>query len=376
MEKRILFGCYEIPGYGGAATATYQLFRRMQEDNFDVHYLNLIDEQDAAYFAYAFGPRYGNPLSLDHVYNCVLEAPLYSPHSELSELIKDISPDLMIGVDFIAALLMKRASPKTILIFMTAGCQQIKDAVTGRIVTDLISHQEQIAQKIAQPTRLPRRPCRQEVEAADTSDFILTHSDVTLSLFQYFYPYISGKIHPRPIWFAEWIYGEALKYAGYCGPFFERDIDVLFVSSSWARPEKNYTLVKRLIGKLGQATIHLLGEIEDENKLPGAHYHGLLTGRDQLFTLMGRTRTVVSPSLYDSAPGILFEAAAMGCNIVTSKNCGNWMICNEQLLVDPYSEDRFLKNIALSLSRKFDDNIKLFLDTESYRQLVDIIHLI
>src|SRR5262245_54754460 len=107
MAKRIVFGCYEIPGYGGAATASYQLFQTMQQDDFDVHYVNLIDEQDAAYFSYAFGSTYGNPLSIDHVHNCVLAGPLYSQHPELSDLIKDIAPDLMIGVDFIAALLMK-----------------------------------------------------------------------------------------------------------------------------------------------------------------------------------------------------------------------------------------------------------------------------
>jgi hypothetical protein len=197
-----------------------------------------------------------------------------------------------------------------------------------------------------------------------------------LSLFRYFYPYNSGKIYPRPIWFGEWIYGEASKCAAFSKPFRKRDIDCLFISSSWDRPEKNYALVKRLIRRFTPATIHVVGEIEDADTIPGACYHGLVTTREQLFTLMGRTRTVVSTSLCDSAPGILFEAAAMSCNIVASKNCGNWMICNKQLLVDPYSEDQFARSLTLSLSKKFDDNMKLFFETESYKQLVEIIELI
>ncbi len=372
MKKRILLGCYEIPGYGGANTASYQLFQIMQEDNFDVHYLNLIDEQDSAYFSYAFGPNCGNPQSLKHVCNCILNGPLYSPHPELTNLIEAVSPDLLIAVDFIAALLMKRAYPKTKLIFLTAGCQQVKDAVTGRIMTDLMTQEK----KLARATIIPRRPCREEVEAADISDLIITHSSITLSLFRYFFPYLLGKIYPQPIWFGEWIYREGLKHAALARPFSQRDIDVLFLSSSWARPEKNYALVKKLIRKLRQATIHIAGEIEDQDKLSFAHYHGLVTEREQLFTLMGRAKTIVSPSLYDSAPGILFEAAALGCNIVTSKNCGNWMICNEQLLADPFSKEQFLKTITRSLSKKFDDNMKFFLGTESYRQLVEITQVI
>ena len=30
----------------------------------------------------------------------------------------------------------------------------------------------------------------------------------------------------------------------------------------------------------------------------------------------------------DAAPGILFEGAVMGCNLVASKNCGNWEVCH------------------------------------------------
>lgn len=370
--RRVLIGCYEIPGYGGANTASYQLFRIMQEEGFDVHYVNLIDELDAEYFAFAFGANYGNPLLLPHVYNCGLRGVLYGPHSELTELIEQIAPDVIIGVDFIAALLMKRAAPKTTLIFLTAGCQQVKDAVTGKLVYDLVTQE----QKIAQSNGVPRRPCREEVEAVDSSDLIVTHSDITLALFNHFFSYVQGKIHQKPIWFGEWIYREAQKYAHYAKPFAQRDIDVLFLASSWERPEKNYPWVKRLIAALPAAAIHLVGELPDNQKHSPARYHGLVTDRERLFELIGRAKTVASPSLYDSAPGILFEASAMGCNIVASKNCGNWMICHKQLLVEPYDPKTFADAIRLSLIKKLDDNMGIFLETNSYRQLVELTQLI
>lgn len=371
-SKKLLLGCYEIPGYGGANTATYQLFHLMQEDGYDVHYVNLVDEQDGPYFEYAFGPNYGNPRCLSHVYNSLLKGPLYSPHPELSDLIASIGPDVMIGVDFIAALLMKRARPETKTIFMTAGCQQVKDAVNGRLVTDLITQEK----KIQQATGTPRKSCRQEIEAVDNADLILTHSNITLALFQHFYSYLGGKIYPKPIWFGEWIYREALNYRAFAKPFGARDIDVLFLASSWARPEKNYPWVTRALAKLPQANIHIVGEIAECDRLQRGHYYGLVTDREEVFKLMGRAKTVACPSSYDSAPGILFEAAAMGCNIVATKNCGNWMVCHDQLLADPFTEREFLRAIALSQSQKFADNMQFFLQAGCYRQLVEITQLI
>lgn len=370
--RRILIACYEIPGYGGANTASYQLFETLQQEGFDVHYLNLIDEQDRSFFEFTFGPNYGNPDSLAHVYNCALQGVLYGPHPELKALIDELAPDLIVGVDFIAALLMKRAALKTPLIFLTAGCQQVKDSVTGQIVNDLI-HQERV---IAEAKDTPRRCCREEVEAADICDLIVTHSNITLALFQYFFPYLHGKIYSQPIWFGEWIYREALKYSKLAKPFAQRDIDVLLVSSSWVRPEKNYPGVRKLIGALPGTAIHIVGEIEEKRRLGSACYHGLVTERDRLFELMGRAKTVASLSLYDSAPGILFEASAMGCNIVTSKNCGNWMICHDDLLADPFNAAAFANAVRLSLTQKYRDNMKFFLETASYRQFTEILDLV
>ncbi len=373
MDSRtILLACYEIPGYGGANTASYQLFRTMQEDGRDVHYVNLIDQQDVGFFEFAFGASYGNPESLARVHNCALKGILYGTHPELAQLIDAIAPDVIVGIDFIAALLLKRAAPKRTVILLTAGCQQVKDAITGRIVNDLMTQERLIDRQGA----VPRRPCLEETEAADTCDLILTHSNITLALFNYFYPYIRGKIYQEPIWFGEWIYREAQSYRALAKPFAQRDIDVLFLASSWGRREKNYPWIKQLISTMPGAVIHIVGEIRERETLPAAYYHGLLTDRDAVFELMGRAKAIASPSVYDSAPGILFEASAMGCNIVASKNCGNWMICHDDLLVEPFNVKTFATAIGRSLTRKYADNMQFFLDRQTYRKLIDIIELI
>ena len=50
MAERVLIGCFEVPGWGGASTSAYQLFRRMREDGGDleVEFVNIIAEDDEA----------------------------------------------------------------------------------------------------------------------------------------------------------------------------------------------------------------------------------------------------------------------------------------------------------------------------------------
>jgi glycosyltransferase involved in cell wall biosynthesis len=366
--KRIILGCYEVPGYGGASTASYKLFEIMQDDGFDVFYLNLIGEHDADYFRYVFGENLGNPKGLPNVYNCSVNGPDYTPHQELVDLVNDISPDILVGIGWIAALLMKRAAPEKRSIFITSGCQRVKDNIPIGKVKDFISLNESI-QRSNNKSALFHSFF--EKEAAKISNLIVTHSNMIRFLYQHLFPSYFEKVYTDVIWFAEWIHKDALNYSRLQKPFYERDIDILFIASSWSRPEKNYKLVKEIVSRCNGLNIHIVGE--EEEKLNNAEHHGLVAKREELFGLFGTVKTVVCPSLFDAAPGVLFEASAMGCNIIASKNCGNWQICNENLLVDPFTLDNFLERIHLSLQKKYPDNMEYFIQTDSYKNLMDTI---
>ena len=368
MAKKILLGCYEVPGYGGASTAGYKLFEMMQSDGLAVSYLNLIDEQDVDYYRYVFGEYFGNPKSMANVYNCVLKGQVYDPHPELDNTINDLSPDILVGIGYLAAFLMKRAAPKKHMIFITSGCQQAKDYIDRNRAKDFISLSDNIKHAKGIPVLFPSL----ELDALRNSDFIITHSDMTMFLFQHFFPPSQvEKIYTDVIWFAEWIYKDALDYSSLKKTFFERAIDILFIASAWSRPEKNYKMVEKIVLRCKGFNIHIVGAVE--KKVAGARHHGVIMKREDLFNLMGNTKTIVCPSLFDAAPGILFEAPAMGCNIIASKNCGNWQICNEELLVDAFNLNNFLKKISLSLTKKFNDHIDYFLKTKSYKNLLETI---
>ena len=92
--KKILIGCYEVPGYGGASTSAYKLFEKMQTDGLEVYFINLIEKRDADYFRYNLGKQFGNPKGLDRVQNCIFEGQLFGPHQRLAKVVAEISPDL------------------------------------------------------------------------------------------------------------------------------------------------------------------------------------------------------------------------------------------------------------------------------------------
>jgi glycosyltransferase involved in cell wall biosynthesis len=261
---------------------------------------------------------------------------------------------------------MKRAAPAIDLIYLTSGCDQMKTYVEKYGIDFLF-----LASHNGKPERRPFAPSLLEKEAVAISDYIITHSEMNLFLHRYFFPSFTGKISPRVISFAEWIHRDAAEYSFLGKPFRQRDIDVLFIASDWRRPEKNYLWVKNIAAQAPDLKIHIIGKTEQE--LPRATHHGPIRDRRVLFSVLGRAKTMACPSLFDAAPGVLFEGSALGCNLVASRNCGNWSLCNESLVAHPFSRHVFLEKIRLSLTAPHQDNIDVFLQSGSYSDLLETI---
>lgn len=356
---RIAFGCFEVPGWGGLTTATYRLFETMFADGLDVHYVNLILADELPRFKSMIGPGCENPRGLPNVHSCHLQSALHEPHPEIAALMDNLAPDRMVGVGDISSLLMKRACPDRELVFLTAGCMQVSRVVP---IT------EQLA---AMNGSAPPTPDWKEREAIAISDLVVTHSPLILDLYTRLYPNQARIIHPEVFWFAEWIGRDAAEYSDMALPFEERDIDALFIASSWEREEKNSALLAAIATCLDGAAVHVAGEFA--KPIPSATHHGFVGTREELFRLMGRARAVVSPSLFDAAPGILFEGSVMGCNVIASKNCGNWELCNEGLLVSEFTADGFAQAIQRARTMKFADNMDRFLYPSSYAALKSVL---
>jgi glycosyltransferase involved in cell wall biosynthesis len=366
-RPRLLLGSLEVPAVGGSSTASYDLFRRMHGDGLDAHYVNLVDENDAPFYQFMFGGDVGNPQALPNVRNCWLHGQVGDPHPELARLITALDPQVMVGFGYLATRLLVGAAPDRRIVFVTGTCRQAQDYVTSGRARDAVS----LARALGRGTTQPRLVNNGERRAVEQCGLMVTHSALTQEMARRFFPSWAGKIYPNVISFAEWTCDGAMLWRSLARPFAERDIDVLFVASDWARPEKNYPLVKAITRALGDARVHVVGQVP--YALTPVTHHGFMGSREALFGLFGRARAIVCPSLMDAAPGVLFEGSVMGCNVVASKNCGNWELCHAALLVDPFSPAAFAACIRRAMSGKYDDNLDHLLQRRCYDELVALL---
>ena len=370
MNKKILISCYEVPGYGGASTSGYDLFRMLKDTNLDVCYLNIIYEKDVDYYKLLYGDNFGNPLDLPKVYNYILKGSWQTPQPGLLNLLEELTPDINLNIGSPAAFLMSNMDKKAKSIFLTAGCSIVKEAVAKKMIFDSVT----LSKLIEKPMYEVIPDDILEKKAVEKSELVITHSYMIRDFFRYFYWQYDHKIYSDVMWFADWIYKSAQDYSNLQKPFSKREIDLLFLVSSWSRPDKNYDYVEKIVTRLKNLSIHIVGEID--KRICNEVNHGFITDRKELFSLLGNSKVIVSPSLFDPAPGILYEASALGCNIVTSKNSGNWQICNSRLLVEDFCLECYIEKINLAIKKRYDDNIDFFLNFKSFDNLVDILSVL
>lgn len=364
MTPRVLFTSLSVPGMGGSSTAAYDLFTRMGGDWGTVHFLNLVEQHRVAFVECHYGPAAGNPRALPNVHTHRLPRNFYAPQPELSALVDALDPDVIIGVGWIAAGALLRAAPGRRTALLTGSCRSAQDYVTTGRAKDVVS----LIDMLGASRDMPLRVAEGERDVYQACSLVLTHSAQTLGLVERFFPRALGKIYPEVFWFAEWICDGARAWTHHARSFDERDIDVLFIATTWSRREKNYPLMTALARCFRRAAVHVVGEASG---LPrSVTYHGFVAERERLFELLGRTRCVVCPSLMDAAPGVLFEAAVLGCNVVASRNCGNWELCHPDLLADPFELGRFVDCIGRAVKRKYQDQLDRFLAPSSYDSFV------
>lgn len=367
--RSVLLACYEVPGWGGAATASYRLLQCLRERGLDTSYLTLVDPEDADFFRLLFGPDAANPLGLDGVHPVLLNERLAAPQPELSRLVRDLDPDVMLAVGDAAALLLARAAPERPLVFLAAGFRQMDHGIRRRNVRDLKEQMARIRRGGVPPIIHPS-----EAEAVERATLVVTHAPPVLEMARAFFPGYEGKIHPRVVWYAEWIHADARSFADRSRPWAERDVAVLFIANSWERPVKNYGLVEEMGRRVPHLRLHVVGEVPRRGH--GLVHHGMLADRGTLFDLMGRARVVASPSLFDAAPGILFEAATLGCNVVASRNCGNWELCHESLLAEPLEPGVFADRLERAAAEPLESRLGDFLASGSLRDLAETLEVL
>jgi len=365
MKPKLLLACSQVPNYGGASTTFYILFEILQRSGWDVHYLNIIEHERIRFYEKTFGNGLGNPRRLTNVHN--LSFHNGDSLSYLKGLIDMIKPDLMIGKNFIAPYVLKSQVPDIETWFLPSSCSQIRNGIYEGMIG---SEVEALERAESNGDTIPKS-WAPEIRAVESADRIICHTKTTTFWFNHFYPEHKHKISEKILWSAPLVHEKLNKQKLDLKTFDDRIIDILFVANRWSRAEKNYEMVKQIIKRCRGLNIHVVGECGEE--VEGVVYHQFLI-HDEVIGLMKNTKTIVSTSVYDPAPNVLFEASLVGCNVITSKNCGNWELCNPELLVEPYCLENYIEKINLSLSDRFQDNIEYFLQDDPLTQITELIN--
>lgn len=368
MKARVLVCCFEVPTQGGAATSAYALFAKMRRDGLDAHYLNIVERAALPYYQWTYGARLGNPAALPDVHTAVVEHPFDGVQPALRSTIADIAPDVVVARGYLATLFAKRAAPERPVVFSTAGSRQAEFLIAEGLA----------AQAIDLPALLPRTARRppaapgDEGAALDAADIVLANSDLVADTLRAFCDgERSAKVHAETVWSVDWVVDGVAATGVRPRPFAERSIDLLVCASSWRRPEKNLPALRRIVPRLGGARVVIVGECDEP--VAGAEHVGYVEDRRAVFALMADAKVVASPSLVDACPTTLFEAAALGCNVVASRNCGNWRLCHDALLVDPPDDARWVAAIRRGIEREYAGGLDWFLRSRSYDRLLEIL---
>jgi glycosyltransferase involved in cell wall biosynthesis len=365
MKRRVLVSVFEIPGFGGSSTVAYALFSKMQRDGVDVRFASLVQPDDVPFYRRLFGERYANPNALANVYEAALPGALFGRQDAVPALLESLAPDVVLTVGVIATVVVGRSRPGVPLVHFVGGWPQTSEVSLHRPVLDGAALPER-------PLRSARRPTicrREEAESFAVCDLAIASSPLVKALYERVLPpSLSSRFYREPLTTAEWIADSVAAEDARRLEFSERPIDLLFVASSWTRWEKNFAAVRRIAHSLPHLRTHVVGECL--RVVPGVTHYGLVHDRRRLFELMGRAKALVVPSLLDANPGVLFEAALMGANIVASKGCGNWMLCNEQLLVER-PDDSLIEVCRRAAERPYPDHRARFRESGAYGKLLE-----
>src|SRR5690348_2726490 len=129
--NRVLLGCFEAPGFGGASTVAHDIARHLQNRGHHVPVVTMIEGDDVHYYQLTFGECFGNPYGLADAVTCVVNDPLNGAQPELQAAIERLAPDVMVGIGDVASSLLARLQRKCRLVFVTTGCQQAKLWIAG-----------------------------------------------------------------------------------------------------------------------------------------------------------------------------------------------------------------------------------------------------
>lgn len=370
---KILLTSTQHPGNGGAATNLYKLNKYLLNKNVKTYCIfflcnkedinNIVIDPDDLKNTSCIRCFWKDGRLLD--YNKETNQYLEYSDDYISNFKNKIinylggQPDLIYAKNYLAPITSKELFPKTKIYYL----------VSGIYYTSLLNtayHEITSAQKILHNFDYYKKKIndcskmqsfiniKQEMKTLSIVDGVIFNSKLTCDLMKLYYHNIikNDKI----------INTSLLKpINNECCNFNKREYDVIYVCSNFKRKIKNPLFVKELF--LDERLSHIKKiVIGDGDLFNNSHIKNLSILKQQsnsiVLDYMKNSKLLILPSLFDSSPNTVYEALEYGCNIIISKNVGNYEIFNEKCVCeDVIDKQEWITKILNSIQEKINNNI-------------------
>lgn len=365
--KRVLLCSIDAPFIGGAGTNAYNLIKLLR---------NIFKHDVVGLFVYTDSKLDKDPHNIGRIarYNAKIES-LDNVRKNLLKLL-GADPEYMIAKNYISVHICKRLFPKSKIIFLPSGssfyghyCTKYGIKTVNQLIGDLKKDNVRLYDIVNGNGGWPCYPmscpqgCDCEMRAIILSDKIIPNSEVTENLFRYLYKNlktggtkmtdkITKHIYTSGLYDYKYIYSNIEDI-----PFENRLYDIVFACYNWRRNLKNVDLINRIIKDSRFDEFKILVAGNGVNLVKKEEKFNVITlpclDNRELLSYFNNTRCYVCPSYYDSFPNTITESQICGCNIVTSKNVGQYKLINPNLLVEKfYDDEEWITKIIKGTTKK------------------------
>ena len=371
---KILLTSTQYPGNGGAATNTYKLNKYFLQQKIKVYCIFIlcqrediskinIDPDNLGNVTYIrCSVKNGEPLDYNHTYKKYIKYTSDFINQFKNKIIKYLggNPDIILSKNYLAPITSHFLFPEAKIYYLVSGLFYMSilnnyrdEFISAQMVLNNPTHYVKLIDSFKKHPIFIN--ILQEIQTLKMVDRVIYNSPLTRDL---------SKLYFGDLIKNEMIINTSLlkPIDSTCDDFNSRFYDIIFVSSSFKRKIKNPPFVNKLFldKRLTQYKKIVIGD----NNIFDPLIENITILNQQLnskvLEYMRNSKVLILPSLFDSSPNTIYEALECRCNIVTSKNIGNYQIFNpDSICEDVFDIEEWIKKIERNLDQKIINNINV-----------------
>ena len=335
-DKKILVICENYPGYGGAATNTYNLIKYLKKKNYFVVGIFLNNEND-------YKLANVDPEKLGFIFNVQLS--IFNNHDMLNKLRNTIlkffngKPSIILNRMIISPLLANILFSDIYTIYYVTGMTQSFPQLNfSKFNMNNIEHKV---------NRVFGNDIKNlnfyELKSIKYSNKIIFNSEFLKKIFISFYRFTNYKINDKIVNSVFFNKDENINID-------DKEFDIILCCSNFLRPEKNNLFVLDLLKNnfLNKKKLFIGNESSIFSKIPNSICLDLIQNYE-VISYFKKTKILLFPSLNDSNPSTIVEAYENKCFPIMSKNVGTWNLFPDFLVCEKIDKKEWINKIVYIL---------------------------